>query len=73
MVAAVLLKLAKIARVGLHRIVAQAALDSQAVEMALDDEVPILVTVLIPAPRRSGGIRARRRFWAEPGFHAAPF
>ena len=48
MVAAVLLELAEVARVGLHRVVAQSALDSQAVEMALDDPVP----VLIPTARR---------------------
>jgi len=65
MIAAVLLELAQVARVGLHRIVAQPALDPQAVEMAFDDVIPAL-----RHPHRA--IRAQRRPGAEISFQAAP-
>jgi hypothetical protein len=50
-VAAVLLELAKIARVGLDRIVAQTALHSQTVEMAFNDPIPILILISLRRER----------------------
>ena len=74
-VAAVLLELAEVARVGLHRVVAQSAFDSQAVEMALDDAVPVVTQAILTRPVLTRPILT----WVPPGtpvtelgFHAAP-
>ena len=75
MVAAVLLELAEIARVGLHRVVAQSAFDSQAVEMALDDPVPVVTRPTLTRPILTRLILTRvppGTPMTELGFHAAP-
>ena len=71
MIAAVLLEVAEVARVGLHRVVAEPAFDPQAVEMALDYLVPTAIPVL--RDRARGAIRARKRPGAESSVHAFPF